>query len=105
MLKYFNLPTALFFVLTPLMAKTTFSLPVPTGAQNPKVQNPEINLPVCYLQTADGRILNLQRLCGQASPTITNPSSTTAPSSRISPSATVPIFRRGSGSGYASDTR
>ncbi len=66
MLKYFCWTTALYFVLTPLMTKIALSLPIATGPQLSGIQssqNSNVDVPLCYIQTADGRIVNLQQLC------------------------------------------
>jgi len=68
--------------MTVVIAKATDSRPVPQGMQFPpeNIQLPEqakanTDLPVCYLQTEDGRTLNLSRLC-QTTPVISASRST-----------------------------
>ena len=93
MLRCSSVVVTLFIVLTPLTTEIAFSRPIFPSSQYPEVQS-EINLPICYIQTADGRTLNLQKLCGKVSP-INNNLSSRIPKGK---------FRRGSGSGYASDS-
>lgn len=93
MLRWFCSAAALSFALTSIMTKVAFSRPLSPVSQYPKLQNSDVDVPVCYMRTADGRTLDLQRLCGKTSPASNNASN------RIS----RPRFRRGSGSGYALD--
>jgi len=97
MLKCFFLPTTLSVILIPFMAEVAFSRPVFSDSQHPKVHNSEVDLPLCYIQTADGRTLNLQKLCNKNSPVPIKASQ----SRRIAKQ----IFRRGSGNAYASDSK
>ncbi len=97
MIKCFLLPTTLSIVLIPFMTEVTFSRPAFPNSQHPKIQNFEVDLPLCYIQTADGRIFNLQKLCNKNSPVPVKASQFR----RISKQ----IFRRGSGNAYASDSK
>lgn len=106
MIKRFSLAVTLSLFVAASIDKVAFSVPLSTSSQPPRWRrDSNTDLPVCYLQTADGRILNLQTLCGKTPFTSSSPSSTTANSSQPSGFAGVPSFRRGSGSGYASDVR
>lgn len=91
MLRY-SVVVTLFIVLAPLTTKVAFSRPLSSSSQYPEVQS-EIDLPICYI-TADSRTINLQKLCGKVTP-IDNNVSSRIPKGK---------FRRGSGSGYASDS-
>lgn len=97
MVRPFLLPTTLSVVLILFMTEVTFSRPVFSDSQHPKVQNSEVDLPLCYMQTADGRTLNLQKLCSETSPV----------SIKASQARRIPkrIFRRGMGNAYASDSK
>lgn len=92
MLRCSSVVVTLFIVLTPLISEVAFSRPLSPSSQYPEVQS-ESDLPICYI-TADGRTLNLQKLCGEVSP-INNNLSSRIPKEK---------FRRVSGSGYASDS-
>ena len=78
MLRYFCGTAALYVVLT-LTTEGAFSLPLSVSQQpkvlNSEVRNPTIDMPLCYLQTADGRIVDLQQLCSSDSQ---NPAGTTS---------------------------
>jgi hypothetical protein len=54
-------------VLTPLMAEAAFSLPMPRTADFPVTSNPQVNVPVCYIETTSGTTLDLGSLCGSNS--------------------------------------
>ncbi|MBV8886700.1 MAG: hypothetical protein JO235_22275 [Chroococcidiopsidaceae cyanobacterium CP_BM_RX_35] len=95
MLRCFYGSATLSVILTLLAARVAFSSPTATVPQSPQLQNSSVDVPLCYMQTADGRIMDLQNLCRQ-----------TSPASPISnASSTVPSFRLDSRSGYASDSR
>ena len=96
MLKYFCLDATVSVALTGLITDIAFSRPLPASSQFPEVQNSNIDVPLCYIQTPDGRTLDLGKLCGRNSAA----SGSKTPYSQISPSQ----FRRGSVSGYASDS-
>lgn len=63
MLKLFRLTVVLSAVLMPLATKTAFGRPIALGSQYPAVPSSDMSNPVCYMQTADGRVLNLHSLC------------------------------------------
>ncbi|WP_236506168.1 hypothetical protein, partial [Tychonema sp. BBK16] len=64
---------ALSAVLTPLMAEAAFSLPIPRTDDFPRASNPEVNVPVCYIETTSGTTFDLVSLCGRNSvPAATN---------------------------------
>jgi hypothetical protein len=54
-------------VLTSLLISLASSIAftTPLLADTPTVENSEIDVPLCYMQTADGRRLNLVNMCGQ----------------------------------------
>ncbi len=76
------LPTivALSAALTPLMAESAFSLPMPRTDDFPRASNPEVNVPFCYIETSSGTTFDLASLCGRnRAPAATNkPDSATA---------------------------
>ena len=76
-------------------SSATFSAPLTQHSRYPKAQSSQIDLPLCYMQMADGTTLDLQKLCGKNSPPKTNLGSRVAKSQ----------FRRGTGNAYASDNQ
>ena len=63
MLKLFRLTGVFCAVLMPLIAETAFDRPIALGSQYPVVPSSDRDELVCYMQTADGRVLNLHSLC------------------------------------------
>src|SRR4028118_2106348 len=60
--------------LTPLMAEAAFSRPMPGTLDFPTASNPQVNVPVCFIETASGTTLDLVSLCGSnAAPQNTAP--------------------------------
>ena len=55
---------ALSAALTPLMAEAAFSRPMPGTVDFPTASNPQVNVPVCFIETASGTTLDLGSLCG-----------------------------------------
>jgi hypothetical protein len=55
---------ALSAALTPLMAEAAFSRPMPGTVDFPTASNPQVNVPVCFLETPSGTTLDLVSLCG-----------------------------------------
>ena len=55
---------ALSAALTPLMAEAAFSRPMPGTADFPTASNPQVNVPVCFIETPSGTTLDLASLCG-----------------------------------------
>ncbi|MEG4860479.1 hypothetical protein QUB75_22370 [Microcoleus sp. K1-B6] len=55
---------ALSAVLTPLMAEAAFSRPMPGIADFPRASNPQVNVPVCLIETPGGTTFDLVSLCG-----------------------------------------
>lgn len=110
MLKWFCSAAALSLVMTAIIPKAAFSRPTSSDYQYPEVPKSDVDIPVCYIQTSEGRTLNLQKLCNETSPG-TNSSSPGNNSSSFGSNSSsqgfpgVPSFRRGSGNSYASDTR
>ncbi|MBD1811578.1 hypothetical protein NDA07_10495 [Microcoleus vaginatus DQ-U2] len=65
---------ALSAALTPLMAEAAFSRPMPGTADFPRASNPQVNVPVCFIETRGGTTFDLVSLCGSnAAPQNTNP--------------------------------
>lgn len=80
MLKYFSWATALSVTLNLLTIKIAFSRPVPTRLLAPQVPQADTEQLSCYMQTADGRILDLRRLCSKTAPNSESTGSTVAAS-------------------------
>ena len=55
---------ALSAALTPLMAEAVFSRPMPGTVDFPTASNPQVNVPVCFIETTSGTTLDLVSLCG-----------------------------------------
>ncbi|MEG5039302.1 MULTISPECIES: hypothetical protein [unclassified Microcoleus] len=65
---------ALSAALTPLMAEAAFSRPMPGTADFPRASNPQVNVPVCFIETRGGTTFDLVSLCGSnAAPQNTAP--------------------------------
>ncbi len=79
--------TVLFLVLNSLMTQEASSRPLDAISQYPEVQNSQAGLPLCYIQTADGRMINLEKLCGSSFPAKTNSSGNTS----------IPVMNNSSG--------
>lgn len=94
MLRCFYSSAILSIALPLVAARVALSSPTATVPQPSQVQNLSVDVPLCYMQTADGKIVDLQNLCHQASQART--------SSPVSVAA--PSFRLDSRSGYASDS-
>ena len=56
---------ALSAALTPLMAEAAFSRPMPGTADFPRASNPQVNVPVCFIETRGGTTFDLVSLCGR----------------------------------------
>jgi hypothetical protein len=79
-LKSFCPTASLTIAFTTFIAEATFSLPLPQETQSPEVAKSEIDIPICYMQTADGRSLDLSSLCEE------QPGNSSIRSARSSPS-------------------
>ena len=55
---------ALSAALTPLMAEAAFSRPMPGTVDFPTASNPQVNVPVCFMETPSGTTFDLGSLCG-----------------------------------------
>src|SRR4028118_175496 len=55
---------ALSAALTPLMAEAAFSRPMPGTVDFPTASNPQVNVPVCFIETPSGTTLDLASLGG-----------------------------------------
>jgi hypothetical protein len=64
MRRLLRITVALSAALTPLMAEATFSRPMPRAADFPTAPNPQVNVPVCYIETTSGTTFDLVSLCG-----------------------------------------
>jgi hypothetical protein len=96
MLRWFCLlnSLAVFFTIA-LASSATFSAPLSPNSRYPKVENSQVDKPLCYMQVADGTTLDLQKLCGKNSPAKTNLGSRIAKSQ----------FRQGTGKAYVTDSQ
>jgi hypothetical protein len=64
MRRLLRITVALSAALTPLMAEAAFSRPMPRAADFPTAPNPQVNVPVCYIETTSGTTFDLVSLCG-----------------------------------------
>jgi hypothetical protein len=55
--------TALSAILIPFIAQSAYSLPKTINFQHPVVST-DTDKPICYMETTDGRTLNLTSMCG-----------------------------------------
>lgn len=67
MLRYFCWTASLFVVSTALTTGIAQSESISIYPQYPETQKSKANEPLCYMQTADGRILDLQKMCSENS--------------------------------------
>lgn len=68
MFEFFRLTVLFTLVLTALTAEASLSNTASLQkAQASKVTKPDANIPICYMKTANGNILNLSNLCKQES--------------------------------------
>jgi hypothetical protein len=72
MLKLFCLTTTIFAVLIPLSSKMALSRPLLSNSQLSVEERSERGKPVCYMQTAEGRTLDLTSTC-RKNPAISTP--------------------------------
>ena len=73
MLNNFGLTTAIATILTLTIADAALSQTTPPNSPFPQATKPsQPEQPLCYIQTADGKIVDLQSLCGQSAPVNTN---------------------------------
>ncbi|MBD1894929.1 hypothetical protein [Coleofasciculus sp. FACHB-129] len=66
MFRYFRLTATVSNALISLFPGIAFSLPLQADSPYPVVPDSNIDIPVCYLQTEDGRTVDLGKLCIQA---------------------------------------
>ena len=62
MLRFLPLTAVLSSILIPLLPEASFSLPS-MDTSYPAVSGGNRDMPVCYVQTLDGKTLDLDRLC------------------------------------------
>jgi hypothetical protein len=62
---FFHLIAVLIATSILFVAETAFSHPLTIGDEYPVVSSPDTDKPVCYMQTVDGRTLDLSSLCGK----------------------------------------
>jgi len=63
-MRLLRITVALSAALTPLVAEAAFSRPMPRAADFPRASNPQVNVPVCYIETPSGTTFDLVSLCG-----------------------------------------
>lgn len=56
--------SGLMLILSLLLPKVVFSPPLAANTSYPLMRNQDVDIPLCYLEAADGRKLNLAALCG-----------------------------------------
>ncbi|MEP0795286.1 hypothetical protein NDI44_12245 [Trichocoleus sp. DQ-A3] len=66
MFRCFHLTATVSTALISLFPGIAFSLPLQADSPYPVVPASNIDIPVCYLQTEDGRTVDLGKLCIQA---------------------------------------
>lgn len=108
MLKWLCLTAVGLFILNPMITEAAFSSLVTSDYQYPEVPKSKVDVPICYIQTVDGRILNLQKLCNEVPPGNNNAfpdngNSFSGENSSSQDSPETPRRRFGTGAGYASD--
>ena len=59
----FCLTATISFALVPFLSESTFARPLSINSQYPEVLSPKTNSSICYMETKDGRIFNLDILC------------------------------------------
>ena len=59
------LPLTKFISSLLILVSSSLAFSKPLLADTPAVENSEIDVPLCYMQTTDGRTLNLVNMCGQ----------------------------------------
>jgi hypothetical protein len=64
LMRLLRITVALSAALTPLVAETAFSRPMPVIADFPRASNPQVNEPVCFIETPSGTTFDLVSLCG-----------------------------------------
>lgn len=75
-------------MLMPAMTQMAVPLSQPPVFQSPEQTPSDSGLPYCYIQLPEGRIRNLESLCGKTSPNTTSPSIYSEPSNNNSSSDT-----------------
>lgn len=63
MFKYLYWAALLSIGLLLTMSEEVFSKSIFTDSQYPEVQNPNLDPPLCYIETIDGKVRDLQKLC------------------------------------------
>lgn len=89
MLRCFYFTAMLSTVLISLLPEIALTSPLLIGNQYPVAPNSNRDIPVCYLKTEDGRILDLGKLC-KKTPQDSNNSSSTQDSNSSSSSSLEP---------------
>jgi len=75
------------------MSKSTFARPLSANYQYPELLNPQTNSSICYMETKDGRTLNLNILCAKK---LENSDPTLAPTLKPVNSSETSIFKSNS---------
>ena len=61
--RLFCLTATMSVALVPFLSESTFARPLSINSQYPEVLSPKTNSSICYMETKDGKILNLDILC------------------------------------------
>ncbi len=86
-MRLLRITVALSAALTPLVAEAALSRPMPRASDFPRAYNPQVNVPVCFIETPGGTTFDLVSLCGtnanppapnNAAPAARNPASAPA---------------------------
>jgi hypothetical protein len=67
MLKLFYSLSLIIASLILLMAEVSLSYPVEPQISTPRQSSQELDVPVCYMRLADGKLVNLEKICGEES--------------------------------------
>lgn len=63
--RLFCLTATISGVLIPCLSVSTLARPLSSNSQYPEVLNPQTNSSLCYIETNDGKTLNLKALCAK----------------------------------------
>lgn len=67
MLKLFSVTATLSTILVPLLPNVVLSFPVAVDSPYPEVSGSNMDSLICYVQTEDGRTIDLNNLCRKTS--------------------------------------
>lgn len=85
-MKLWRVMAVLSAVLAPVIAKPAFSQSSSLTSEFPKVSNPRVNEPICYIETPSGTTFDLKSLCGSNAVTnVTPPGNNGAGNRNVNP--------------------